>query len=406
VSIVQSRAETGEQPDATSPDGIERGAGIPAISLVGVSKTFRVRDEYISALAPTSLTIEVGEFFSLLGPSGCGKSTTLRILAGFEQPTSGHVLLGGRDVTDIRPARRDVNLVFQNYALFPHMSVARNVAYGLEQKKLEKKEIRRRTAEMLELVDLTGKEDRLPRELSGGQQQRVALARALVNHPSALLLDEPLAALDLKLRESMQVELKRIQRDVGITFVYVTHDQAEALAMSDRICVMNDGHIEQVGTPRQVYEHPATRFVAGFIGKSNLLSGRIDRITDSYAVLGAGPSDHIAAPHGGRFTAGQLVDVTIRPEKMYLQDSPGDQCRMQATVGDVVYQGTSTNYTVTTVSGTSFVIYAPNGGRNTQRFQHGDVVWATWSPEDAFVIGETPGRATPEAKPVAAASAA
>jgi spermidine/putrescine ABC transporter ATP-binding subunit len=238
----------------------------PAIQLVGVAKQFTSADEDVQAVERVDLSIGRGEFFSLLGPSGCGKTTTLRMIAGFEEPTAGQILLYGEDMVGVPANHRDLNMVFQNYALFPHMTVFENVAFGLRRKKLPKPEIDTRVREMLELVDLTGREKRRPREMSGGQQQRVALARALVNRPRALLLDEPLGALDLKLRQAMQLELKRIQREVGITFVYVTHDQGEALTMSDRIAVMNAGHVEQLGTPRQVYEQPVTRFVAGFIG--------------------------------------------------------------------------------------------------------------------------------------------
>ena len=232
----------------------------------------------------------------MLGPSGCGKTTTMRMIAGFEEPTRGTVRLDGRDVTGAPPNKRDVNMVFQSYALFPHMSVFENVAFGLRRKSVPKEKISRQVGEMLEIVDLTGREQRRPRELSGGQQQRVALARALVNHPKALLLDEPLGALDLKLRQAMQVELKRIQREVGITFVYVTHDQNEALTMSDRIAVMNDGVIEHLGPPREIYEHPATRFVAGFIGTSNLLTGTLARVTGGQGVIEVSPDERIIVP--------------------------------------------------------------------------------------------------------------
>ncbi|MDR0343636.1 MAG: ATP-binding cassette domain-containing protein, partial [Nocardiopsaceae bacterium] len=229
-------------------------AGLPAIELAAVVKEFHARGEVITAVAGIDLAIAEGEFFSLLGPSGCGKTTTMRMVAGFEEPTAGSIRLHGKDVTGVSPNRRDVNMVFQSYALFPHMNVFENVAFGLRRKGTAKDEITRRVGEMLEIVDLGGRGKRRPRELSGGQQQRVALARALVNRPRALLLDEPLGALDLKLRQAMQVELKRIQREVGITFVYVTHDQGEALTMSDRIAVMDQGAVEQLGSPRDIYE--------------------------------------------------------------------------------------------------------------------------------------------------------
>ena len=238
----------------------------------------RVTKEFgtVAAVDDLSLDIEVGEFFSLLGPSGCGKTTTLRMIGGFEEPTYGTVYLGGNDVTDLPPYKRDVNTVFQSYALFPHMDVFENVAFGLRRKKIPKEVADGRVIEALRLVDLQGFEKRKPLQLSGGQQQRVALARALVNHPRVLLLDEPLGALDLKLRKQMQLELKRIQQEVGITFIYVTHDQEEALTMSNRLAVMRRGRIEQLGDPEQVYDNPSTEFVAAFLGASNLLEGQVE----------------------------------------------------------------------------------------------------------------------------------
>ena len=259
----------------------------------------------------------------MLGPSGCGKTTTLRMIAGFEEPTSGQILLHGRDMVGVPPFRRDVNMVFQQYALFPHMDVFENVAFGLRRKKVDKDEIRRRVAETLALVELEGREKRKPRQLSGGQQQRVALARALVNRPRALLLDEPLGALDLKLRQAMQLELKRIQREVGITFVYVTHDQEEALTMSDRLVVMNAGRIEQLGSPRELYEHPATRFVANFIGTSNILTGRLERRGDAWALAGLGPDERVLVADAGDAQEGQDVELAVRPEKVVLRDRAG-----------------------------------------------------------------------------------
>src|SRR5712691_3393575 len=241
------------------------------VELLGISKVFGITP----AVRDLALRVERGLFFSLLGPSGCGKTTTLRLIAGFEQPTTGRVMIRGVDMVGLPPYRRDVNTVFQNYALFPHMSVADNIAYGLRQRHVSRSEVRRRVQEALEMVRLVGVEARKPSELSGGQQQRVALARALVNRPTVLLLDEPLSALDLKLRKEMQVELKTLQRTVGITFIYVTHDQEEALTLSNRIAVMNAGRLEQEGTPSEVYERPQTRFVADFIGLTNFITGRV-----------------------------------------------------------------------------------------------------------------------------------
>jgi spermidine/putrescine transport system ATP-binding protein len=250
-----------------------------AVELREVSKRFGE----VEAVHQVSLQIREGEFFSLLGPSGCGKTTTLRMIAGFERPDAGEILIRGQRMNEVPPFHRPVNTVFQHYALFPHMTVFENVAFGLEMKRLPREEIRRRVAEALRLVRLTGLENRYPRQLSGGQQQRVALARALVNRPAVLLLDEPLGALDLKLRKEMQLELKNLQHQVGITFIYVTHDQEEAMTMSDRIAVMNQGRVLQVGTPVEIYERPATRFVADFIGETNFLEGRLVAFEEGYA---------------------------------------------------------------------------------------------------------------------------
>ncbi|MGZ4484239.1 MAG: ABC transporter ATP-binding protein, partial [Nocardioidaceae bacterium] len=322
-----------------------------AIELVGVAKHYVSAEENVQAVEEVDLAIDSGEFFSLLGPSGCGKTTTLRMIAGFEVPTAGQILLYGEDVVAVPPNHRDVNMVFQSYALFPHMTVFDNVAFGLRRKKMDKAEITKRVTEMLALVELGGREKRRPRELSGGQQQRVALARALVNRPRALLLDEPLGALDLKLRQSMQLELKRIQREVGITFVYVTHDQGEALTMSDRIAVMNLGRVEQLGTPREVYESPRTRFVAGFIGTSNLISGAATRAVDGSGVIEIGSEERVTVPLRGSAATGTLV-VTVRPEKIRLTRTPVDaDCRIRGTVVEVVYQGTFTSYNVRTSTG-------------------------------------------------------
>src|SRR6188472_2130160 len=248
----------------------------------------------VAAVDDLSLDIEEGEFFSMLGPSGCGKTTTLRMIGGFEDPTYGTVYLGGRDVTDLPPYKRDVNTVFQSYALFPHLNVFENVAFGLRRRKVGKDEVGTRVKDALKLVDLVGFEERKPPQMSGGQQQRVALARALVNHPKVLLLDEPLGALDLKLRKQMQLELKRIQQEVGITFIYVTHDQEEAMTMSNRLAVMRQGRIEQLGAPEDVYENPATEFVAGFLGASNLLEGEVKESTNGRST--------VLLTHGGTVT--------------------------------------------------------------------------------------------------------
>jgi putative spermidine/putrescine transport system ATP-binding protein len=335
-----------------------------AVRLVGLRKVFGARggsSEDVVAVDSVDLEVGDGEFFAMLGPSGSGKTTVLRMIAGFEKPTAGSVHLGGRDVTRDAPFDRDVNTVFQDYALFPHMSVAQNVAYGLMVKGVGKAERRARAEEALDAVRLGGFGGRRPGQLSGGQRQRVALARALVNRPRVLLLDEPLGALDLKLREQMQVELKAIQRDVGITFLFVTHDQEEALTLSDRVAVFNAGRIEQVGTAREVYEQPASGFVAGFVGTSNLLSGAVAR-----SVLG----------RDGSFG--------IRPEKIHLE-VPGAAAddgavRAPGTIAEVVYAGPVTRYVVDLAAGGRLVVLEQNGHRNPPegavRGAPVDLLWA------------------------------
>jgi spermidine/putrescine transport system ATP-binding protein len=365
---------------------------LAAIELIGVDKQFTAGGHDVRAVEHVDLRIAEGEFFSLLGPSGCGKTTTLRMIAGFEEPTSGQILLHGRDMVGVPPFRRDVNMVFQQYALFPHMDVFENVAFGLRRKKVAKGEIARRVAEALALVELEGREKRRPRQLSGGQQQRVALARALVNRPRALLLDEPLGALDLKLRQAMQLELKRIQREVGITFVYVTHDQEEALTMSDRLVVMNAGRIDQLGTPRELYEYPATRFVANFIGTSNILTGRLERKGDAWALAGLGPDQRVLVTDAGPTSHGQEVDLAVRPEKMVLRGEhdppPPDRCALRATVTEVVYLGTSTQYRTVTDAGTAVAVYRQNASATPgAEVLTGQVGWLEWPPEHTYVLG-------------------
>jgi spermidine/putrescine transport system ATP-binding protein len=367
-----------------------RATELPAIELADVVKEFHARGEVVTAVRGVDLAIAEGEFFSLLGPSGCGKTTTMRMIAGFEEPTKGVIRLHGSDVTGIPPNKRDVNMVFQSYALFPHMSVFENVAFGLRRKKAAKDEITRRVGEMLDIVDLAGRGQRRPKELSGGQQQRVALARALVNRPRALLLDEPLGALDLKLRQAMQVELKRIQREVGITFVYVTHDQGEALTMSDRIAVMNDGAIEHLGTPREIYEHPKTRFVAGFIGTSNLLTGTATSVAAGHAVIEVSAEERIVVPvTGPGLAAGSPLQLTVRPEKIEISATrpAGHRCVLRGDVSDVAYLGTSTNFLVTTTTGAEIVVFQQNSAAAGDVAAQGDSVWLSWQPEHSYPIG-------------------
>jgi spermidine/putrescine ABC transporter ATP-binding subunit len=394
MTEMQAPAGAGSGPghaSAPSPAHTASGTGgLPAIQLSGVTKDFHAGGEVISAVREMDLQIKEGEFFSMLGPSGCGKTTTMRMIAGFEEPTAGTVWLQGKDVTSDPPNKRDVNMVFQSYALFPHMSVFENVAFGLRRRQVPKNEITTKVGEMLEIVDLGGRENRRPRELSGGQQQRVALARALVNHPKALLLDEPLGALDLKLRQAMQVELKRIQREVGITFVYVTHDQGEALTMSDRIAVMNDGLIEQLASPREIYEHPASRFVAGFIGTSNLLTGTAARVGDSAAVIEVSPDERVIVPVRDLVVAqGDALEVTVRPEKIELsiQPPPAGSCALRGKVSEVVYLGTSTNFTIATTTGAEIVVFQQNSASASDVVARGDSIWLSWQPQHSYLIG-------------------
>jgi spermidine/putrescine transport system ATP-binding protein len=368
---------------------------IPAIVLRGVRKDFRSRRGQVTAVDGIDLTIGEGEFFSLLGPSGCGKTTTLRMVAGFEEPTAGRIQLYGQDVVGVPPNHRDVNMVFQSYALFPHLSVFENVAYGLRRTGVARPERVRRVNEMLELVQLEAKSDQRPRELSGGQQQRVALARALVNRPRALLLDEPLAALDLKLRQAMQLELKRIQREVGITFVFVTHDQNEALTLSDRLVVMNAGRIEQYGRPREVYERPRTRFVAGFIGTSNLISRRVVALDGDTAVLAAGAGQRIVVPDAVAAGArtDELLDLTVRPEKITIATTaaaaPDGSCLVRGTVAEVVYLGTATQYAVDVGDGTQLLVFRQNASDADEVANRGDQAWLHWRPEHSLALSRS-----------------
>ncbi|HEY6057040.1 MAG TPA: ABC transporter ATP-binding protein, partial [Candidatus Limnocylindrales bacterium] len=334
---------------------------MPAVDVRLVQVTKRFGD----ALAVDHIDLEVqdGEFFSLLGPSGCGKTTTLRMIGGFEEPTSGLIELQGQDVTWLPPYKRNVNTVFQNYALFPHLTVFENVAFGLRRRNVKDSEVKARVSEMLSLVELPGFERRRPSQISGGQAQRVALARALINRPAVLLLDEPLGALDLKLRKQMQVELKRIQQEVGITFIYVTHDQEEAMTMSDRIAVMNRGRYEQLGDPESLYERPVTRFVAGFLGVSNLLPGRLDGAADRYALVRIAGDTWLRVPKA--LTNGEpTVEVGVRPEKIRMQDAaaetPGGANQLLGTVLDASYLGVSTQYIVETQHGARITVYEQN----------------------------------------------
>jgi spermidine/putrescine transport system ATP-binding protein len=358
------------------------------VELRNVSKVF---DNSVIAVDDVSLEIEPGEFFSLLGPSGCGKTTTLRMIAGFEMPTSGEIYIEGRPMGETPPFRRNVNTVFQNYALFPHMTVAENVAFGLRMKRVPRDEIARRVREALQLVRLAGFEDRYPRQLSGGQQQRVALARALINRPRVLLLDEPLGALDLKLRKEMQLELKHLQMTVGITFIYVTHDQEEALTMSDRIAVMNAGRVLQVGTPLEIYERPSSRFVADFIGESNFLDGRVTGLDGQQVTVMIDDRVPVPARAQDSLVVGEQVTVAIRPEKIRLRPPEmerTDGC-VRGRVEEVVYIGTDTYYLVRLTERCTVRVRVQNSQNRLdsgEAIGEGEEVLLSWVPETAMVL--------------------
>ena len=364
--------------------------GIPSVRLEGVVKRFGD----FTAVRHLDLEVARGEFFTLLGPSGCGKTTTLRMVAGFDEPTEGRIRLDGADVSGLPAFKRPTNTVFQSYALFPHLSVERNVAFGLERRKVDKDELRRRVGEELERVGLSGEAKRKPRQLSGGQQQRVALARALVNRPAVLLLDEPLGALDLKLRKGLQVQLKQIQRDVGITFVYVTHDQEEALTMSDRVAVMNKGVIEQVEGPEDVYERPRTTFVAGFIGVSNLMPGQVVSANGNGAdlKLDSGPTVHATDSRG--IPAGERAHGVVRPEKLEIhqavEPAPSGRASLEGTVQSSLYLGTATQMVVSLPGEVSLTVLVPNSDDAERRRlpRAGEAVRLAWAPEHMHLVRE------------------
>jgi spermidine/putrescine transport system ATP-binding protein len=379
---------TGEHP--AGEQAVVEGAAVAGpgdetvIELVGVEKRFGD----VAAVAGIDIAIRRGEFFSLLGPSGCGKTTTLRMIAGFEQPSAGAIRLEGQDVSRVPPYRRNVNTVFQHYALFPHMTIFNNVAFGPRSAKVSKREIASRVHQMLEVVRLTEFANRRPQQLSGGQQQRVALARALVNYPSALLLDEPLGALDLKLRQAMQLELKRIQREVGITFVYVTHDQEEALTMSDRIAVMSDGEVEQLGTPAEIYDRPATVFVAGFIGQANLWPATVRATANGTAdvdALGQTMPATARAPLNGSAT------LMVRPERVRVtvDEAAAGATRVPARVADLVFQGPVVRLAATAPDGNEVVAHI-GPDHDLPLLRPGDEVWCSWDVEAASALPGEP----------------
>ena len=372
------------------------------LRLVGVRKAFGD----VVAVQDLTLTIPAGSFFALLGPSGCGKTTTLRMVAGLETPTTGQVLLGEQDISRLRPYERPVNTVFQSYALFPHLTIEDNVAFGLKRRGV--RQVRAAVADMLALVELEGFGRRRPAQLSGGQQQRVAVARALINEPEVLLLDEPLGALDLKLRRQMQLELKRIQDRVGSTFVHVTHDQEEAMTMADTIAVMNEGRVEQLGSPRELYEHPATRYVANFLGQSNCLEGTVlEHGADSTVVDVHGLRLEVATRSGSR---GAAVSFGVRPEKALALPRTGADRRDPAlrnavpgTVTDVAFTGLSTQYVVRTGWGQDLAVFTQNAGAETP-LDRGDAVVVAWRPEHTFALADGPGPAEPATPALATAA--
>jgi spermidine/putrescine transport system ATP-binding protein len=383
-------------PQITTMGSPDRSSSAPVIEIDHVTKRF---DDYV-AVADAHFSIGAGEFFSMLGPSGCGKTTTLRMIAGFENPTEGAIRLEGVDVSRVAPHKRHVNTVFQHYALFPHMTVWDNVAYGPRSQKKDRAAVRKSVGEMLEVVRLTEFATRKPAQLSGGQQQRVALARALVNYPSALLLDEPLGALDLKLRHVMQFELKRIQRELGITFVYVTHDQEEALTMSDRIAVMNAGHVEQIGTPTDIYDRPASVFVAGFIGQANLWRGRnTGRANRDYVEVDVLGTTIKARPGESTIEPGGQATVMVRPERVRVSMAqPADigDVAVRATVVDLTFQGPVLRLSLAAADGSAILAHV-GADQDLPLLRPGDEVFAGWSPDASLVLpaGDVPSTTHP-----------
>ena len=343
-----------------------------AITINQVTKVFGTQSDAVVALDNINLNIHENEFFTLLGPSGCGKTTLLRMIAGFEHPTSGNILLHGEEISHLPPFMRQVNTVFQNYALFPHMSVAENIGFGLSMLNKPKTEIKSTVDEMLELVQMTSMRNRRTDQISGGQQQRVALARALAPHPRVLLLDEPLSALDYKLRKGMQIELKRLQHETGITFIFVTHDQEEALTMSDRIAVINKGELLQVGTPNDIYDRPAMRFVADFIGDTNFLKARLLNAGQQHSTIQMANGKALEAAQSTE-RAGEHVTIAIRPEQTELIKDI-ESADLKGTLSNIVYSGTDTHFHVALDSDEPFVCRAQNSGRGQTPWQQGQQV--------------------------------
>ena len=351
------------------------------LSLRNIRKNFGEGD----VLAGISLDVNKGEFVTLLGSSGCGKTTTLRIISGLETADEGCVILNGQDMTSLPPEKRPVNTVFQSYALFPHMNVEKNVAYGLKVRGEDKATIKTRVAEMLEMVQMSGYAKRMPAQLSGGQRQRIAIARALALQPQLLLLDEPLGALDLQLRRQMQVELKRLQKKLGITFIYITHDQEEAVNMSDRICVMKDGKFEQIGTPEEIYDAPMTRYVAQFIGRSTIFTGKVKAIHGDTAIVEDENGTFTVDASRAKLTVGETCEVCVRTERMRAAKAPVDGFSLPCTVREARYAGGSVETFCLMAGGREAV--ATGEERMAQAAQPGDTVYLCWNPAQAAVIG-------------------
>jgi len=351
------------------------------VELIDVTKSWGD----FTAVKKVSLQVKKGEFCSLLGPSGCGKTTIMRMISGFETPTQGIVRIAGEDMSGRKPFQRPTNLVFQHHALFPHLSVAENIAFGLKIKKMPREDVQKRVKNMLELVQLPELGDRKISQLSGGQRQRIAIARALINEPTVLLLDEPLSALDLKLREQMQLELKRIQHEIGTTFVFVTHDQKEAITMSDVIAVINEGVVEQMATSSDIYERPATEFVAGFIGETNLLKGKIAKVNGKAATLACG-GEEIRVQLEKNLPEGTALSVSIRPEKIVWGAVANDQTNAyEAIVREAIYQGNNVHYRVVTANGLEFGVDITNSGAHVPAAA-GDKVMIGWPIERGIPV--------------------
>lgn len=350
------------------------------VQLENVTKQF----ENHTAVDNMNLNVETGEFLTLLGPSGCGKTTTLRMIAGFEKPTSGNVIIGGKKVDNVEPYKREANTVFQSYSLFPHMNVSENVAFGLKMKKVNKQEISERVKKALKMVQLEDYGDRSVKQLSGGQQQRIAIARAIVNNPKVLLLDEPLGALDLKLRKQMQLELKRLQQSLGITFIYVTHDQEEALTMSDRIVVMSEGKIEQMGKPVEIYEKPKTRFVANFIGETNIFKGVVSDLNGNDASLSF-EGQNVLIPKETDLKVDEEIYISVRPENVKILDQgQHEPFVLSGKFKEKIYIGTTTKIVIELKNGMEMIAHDSNG--KLDGVEKGQPIFTSWDPEHAVIL--------------------